>query len=233
LTLSEHRLTSRTIRANLIAGVLTVIPLLVVWIVLDFVFAVLFAVGSPVASGFTMFITDRFPTADPILTNSVFQWVVAIICALLLLYTIGSIASRMIGKKVISLMETLIARIPFVQTVYSASKKLIVMLQQKPGEAARVVWIDYPHPGLKTIGLVTRVFTDARTGEELAAVYVPTAFNPTCGFLQIVALSSLLPASLSVEQATTMLVSGGAMGPDGLSIAPKGRTPAPRLAAGE
>jgi uncharacterized membrane protein len=231
--LSEHRLTSRNIRANLLAGVLTIIPLLVVWIVLKFVFAVLFAVGSPVASGFTMFITNRFPTANPILTNSVFQWVVAIICALLLLYTIGSIASRVIGKKLISLLETLIARIPFVQMVYSASKKHIVMLQQRPGEAARVVWIAYPHPGLKTIGLVTRVFTDDRTGEELAGVYVPTAFNPTSGFLQIVPLSSLVPASLSVEQAMTMLVSAGAMGPEALSIAPKTRTPTPRLAAGE
>ncbi len=232
--MSEHRLSGRTIRAKLIAGVLTVIPLLVVWIVLDFVFAILFAVGSPVATGFTMFITDRFPNADPILTNPVFQWIVAIICALLLLYTIGSIASRVIGKKVIELIETLIARIPFVQTIYAASKKLITMLHQKPGEVARIVLIDYPHPGLKTIGLVTRVFPDSQTGVELAAVYVPTAFNPTAGFLQIVPMSSLLPTSLTMDQAMTMIVSAGAMGPDKLSIAPNERKPTlPRLAAGE
>lgn len=231
--MSEHRLTSRTIRAKLIAGVLTVIPLLVVWIVLDFVFAVLFAVGSPVAAGFTMFITDRFPTAEPLLVNPVFQWVVAIICALLLLYSIGSIASRVIGKKVIELIETLIARIPFVQTVYSASKKLITMLQQKPDQAARIVLIDYPHPGMKTIGLVTRTFDDSKTGQELAAVYVPTAFNPTAGFLQIVPMSSLLPTSMTMDQAMTMIVSAGAMGPDQLSIAPRDKAPGPWLAAGE
>ena len=231
--MSEHKRTSLNIRAKLIAGVLTVIPLLVVWIVLDFVFAVLFAVGSPVAAGFIMFITDRFPTADPILTNPVFQWIVAIVCALLLLYTIGSIASRVIGKKVIELMETLIARIPFVQTIYSASKKLLLMLQQKPDQAARIVLIDYPHPGMKTIGLVTRVFNDSTTGQELAAVYVPTAFNPTAGFMQIVPMSSLLPTSMTMDQAMTMIVSAGAMGPEELSIAPKGRTPAPRVAAGE
>ena len=234
--LSEHRPITRTIRANLLAGILTVIPLLVVWIVLDFVFSILFAVGSPVVSGLTMFFSDRFSDADPIITNPAFQWVVAIICALLLLYVIGSIASRVVGKKVIELIETLIARIPFVQTVYSASKKLIVMLQQKPEDAARVVWINYPHPGLKTIGLVTRVFEDARTGEELAAVYVPTAFNPTAGFLQIVAMNTLVPTSMTMDQAMTMLVSGGAVGPDQLSIAPiapMSRTPAPRLAAGE
>jgi uncharacterized membrane protein len=231
--LSEHKRTSLNIRAKLIAGVLTVIPLLVVWIVLDFVFAILFAVGSPVAAGFIMFVTDHFPTADPILTNPIFQWIVAIVCALLLLYTIGSIASRVIGKKVIELMETLIGRIPFVQTIYSASKKLLLMLQQKPDQAARIVLIDYPHPGMKTIGLVTRVFNDSTTGQELAAVYVPTAFNPTAGFMQIVPMSSLLPTSMTMDQAMTMIVSAGAMGPEELSIAPKGRTPAPRLAAGE
>ena len=231
--MSEHKLTALTIRAKLIAGVLTVIPLLVVWIVLDFVFSILFAVGSPVAAGFIMFITDHFPTAKPILTNPIFQWVVAIACALLLLYTIGSIASRVIGKKVIELMEMLIARIPFVQTVYSASKKLIVMLQQKPDQSARIVLIDYPHPGMKTIGLVTRIFEDANTGEELAAVYVPTAFNPTAGFMQIVPMRSLLVTSMTMDQAMTMIVSAGAIGPDDLSIAPKPRTPAPRLAAGE
>jgi uncharacterized membrane protein len=232
--LSEHKRTSLlTIRAKLIAGVLTVIPLLVVWIVLDFVFSILFAVGSPVAAAFIMFVTDHFPTADPLLTNPVFQWLVAITCALLLLYTIGSITSRVIGKKVIELMETLIGRIPFVQTIYSASKKLMLMLQQKPDQSARIVLIDYPHPGMKTVGLVTRVFPDSITGQELAAVYVPTAFNPTAGFMQIVPLSSLLPTSMTMDQAMTMIVSAGAMGPEELSIAPKPRAPAPRLAAGE
>ena len=32
---------------------------------------------------------------------------------------------------------------------------------------------------MKTIGLVTRVMRDKDTGEELAAVYVPTSPNPT------------------------------------------------------
>ena len=218
--MSDRKLSSRSIRANLIAGVLTVIPLVVVWIVLDFVFSFLFAVGSPMAGGFTMFITDRYPTAGPILSDPVFQWLVAIIAALLLLYTIGAIASRVIGKKLIASIEMLIARIPIVQTVYSASKKFIAMLQQKPDGSARVVLLDYPSPGMKTIGLVTRVFTDSITGDELAAVYVPTALNPTAGFLEILPTSALIATALTMDQAMTMIVSGGAMAPDNFTIAP-------------
>jgi uncharacterized membrane protein len=46
-------------------------------------------------------------------------------------------------------------------------------------------------------------------------------------------MSSLLPTSLTMDQAMTMIVSAGAVGPEELSIAPKERTPAPWLAAGE
>jgi uncharacterized membrane protein len=218
--LSEHKLTTRTIRSNLIAGILTLIPLLVVWLVLEFIFGILFAVGSPVATGVTLFITDRMPNAGQILSNQLFQWLVAIAMALLLLHTIGAIASRMVGKKVIAAIEGLIARIPVVETVYSASKKLVTMLQEKPDGAARVVLIEFPHPGMKAIGLVTRVFTDSITGQDLAAVFVPTTPNPTSGYLQIVPLGALVPTTMSMDQAMTMIVSGGAVAPADFSLVP-------------
>lgn len=208
------------IQANLIAGILTVIPLLVVWLVLDFILSFLFAVGSPVEAGVMTFITDRMPEAAPILDNRLFQWLIAIVIALLLLHTVGAIASRMVGKKLIAGIEGLIARIPVVETVYSASKKLIGILQQKPDGAARVVLIEFPHPGMKAIGLVMRVFTDTVTGEELAAVYVPTTPNPTSGYLEILPLRALVPTAMTMDQAMTMIVSGGAVAPDNFTVAP-------------
>ena len=220
--MSDRRL-MRTIRANLIAGVLTLIPLLVVWIVLDFVFAFLFAVGAPFEARLTMFVTDRMPEAAPLLTNELFKWCVAVIVALLLIYTVGAIASRMIGIRLIAAMESLIARIPLVQAVYSASKKLIGILQQKPSEGARIVLIDFPQKGQKTLGLVMQMFKDAATGEDLASVYVPTALNPTAGFLEIVPLASLVPTALSMDQAMTMIVSGGAITPANFTLTPASR----------
>jgi uncharacterized membrane protein len=173
-----------------------------------------------VAAGVTMFIDDRMPSAAPILNDALFQWLVAILMALLLLYTIGAIASRVLGRKVIDAVEGLIGRIPVVETVYSASKKLIGVLQQKPDGAARVVLIEFPHAGMKAIGLVMRLFTDAVTGEELAAVFVPTTPNPTSGYLEIVPVRSLVPTTMTMDQAMTMIVSGGAVAPENFSIAP-------------
>lgn len=221
--MSDLKRTTSTIPSNLIAGILTVIPLLVVWLVLDFIFSFLFAVGSPVEEGVSRFIMDRMPEAEPLLTNQLFQWLVAIVMALVLLYSIGAIASRMVGKKLIAGIEGLIARIPVVETVYSASKKLIAILQQKPDGSARVVLLDFPQPGMKAVGLVMRVFNDAVTGEELAAVYVPTTPNPTSGYLEILPLRALVPTAMTMDQAMTMIVSGGAVTPEHFSIAPAPR----------
>jgi uncharacterized membrane protein len=224
--LSDRTLT-RTIRANLIAGVLTIIPLLVVWLVLEFVFALLFQFGSPLARGLTQFVAQGLPGAMPLLANEAFEWLVAVVVAILLLYTIGAIASRMVGKRLIAGIEGLIARIPVIEAVYSASKKLIGMLQKSPDGSARVVFIDFPQPGMKAIGLVMRVFPDSVTGEELAAVYVPTTPNPTSGYLEIVPMRVLTPTAMTMDQAMTMIVSGGAVTPEKLSIAPVPRPPGP------
>ena len=218
--MTDLKRTSRNLRSNLIAGVLTIIPLIVVWVVLDFIFSFLFAVGSPVEQGISLFVMHRMPQAAPLLENTLLHWVVAVVLALMLLYSVGAVASRMVGKRLIAGIEGLIARIPVVETVYSASKKLVGILEQKPDGAARVVLLEFPTPGMRAIGLVMRVFNDAVTGEELAAVYVPTTPNPTSGYLEILPVKSLVPTSMTMDQAMTMIVSGGAVAPENLTITP-------------
>jgi uncharacterized membrane protein len=212
------------IQRNLIAGVLTIIPILVVWVVMDFVFSFLFSVGSPVGRALIDIIADRAPEAAPILTSDAFEWLMAVVLALLLIYSIGAAASRVIGLKLIALFEALVAKIPFVQSIYSGSKKLVAALRHKQGSASRVVLIDFPSAPTKAVGLVMRTYTDAGTGQEMAMVYVPTAFNPTAGFLEFVPIANLTNLDMSMDQAMAMIVSGGAVSPDRISSEPPGRT---------
>jgi len=222
---SNRQKFSLHIQRNLIAGVLTIIPILVVWIVLDFVFAFLFSVGSPVGRALIALIVDRTPEAAPLLTSDVFEWIIGVVLALMLIYFIGAAASRVIGLKLIAMFESLVAKIPFVQSIYSGSKKLVAALRQKQGGASRVVLIDFPSPPTKAVGLVMRTFVDAGTGQETAMVYVPTAFNPTAGFLEFVPTANLTNLDMSMDQAMAMIVSGGAVSPDQIGSHP----PHPRV----
>ncbi|MBS0472068.1 MAG: DUF502 domain-containing protein [Proteobacteria bacterium] len=224
---ARSRLFHANFQSNLIAGLLTVTPLIIVWLVFDFFLTTLSEWGRPLATQLTIFLEDRIPGLHPILDDPGVRWVIAVVVALLALYSIGAVASRMIGQRLIHWAEQVIVRIPLVETIYSAAKKLVDVLRQKPGNnTERVVLIDFPSPGLKAIGFVMRTFSDAVTGQELAAVYVPTAPNPTSGYLQVVPLATLTPTALQGDEAMTMILSGGAVTPDHVSIAPRGpRTP--------
>jgi uncharacterized membrane protein len=225
ITVATRQKFSLHIQRNLIAGILTIIPILVVWVVLDFVFAFLFSVGSPIGRGLIRIIADRMPESAPLLTSDIFEWLVAVILALLLIYGIGAAASRVIGLKLIAAFEALVARIPFVQSIYSGSKKLVAALRHKPDNVSRVVLIDFPSAPTKAVGLVMRTFTDAGTGVETAMVYVPTAFNPTAGFLEFVPVANMTSLDMTMDQAMAMVVSGGAVSPDRISTQPPPSTP--------
>jgi uncharacterized membrane protein len=84
----------------------------------------------------------------------------------------------------------------------------------KKESSQRVVLVDFPLVGQKSIGFLTRVLTDETTGELLAAVLVPNAINPTSAFLQILPLARVTETSLNMEQAMSMIMTGGAVGPE-------------------
>ncbi|SRR5579885_653091 len=212
---------SLSIQANLLAGILTIIPIVVVWIVFQFLLNVLEQAGNPLAAALVETAGGYLPSARPWLADPVVEGIIAVIVALFVLYTIGAIAKQVIGARIIALFEKLIARIPVVQSVYSAAKKLVGVVQQKPEGTAGVVLVDFPHPGLKAVGLVMRTFRDSATGNLLAAVFVPTSPNPTSGYLNIVEIEKLIPTDMTMDQAMSMVISGGATAPDHISIAPK------------
>jgi len=209
-------------QGNLIAGLLTVTPLVIVWFVFQFLLNALSMVGRPLAESLTDSIERSFPSVTPLLASGAVRWLIAVVVALLVIYSIGSIASRVAGQRVLAMFERLIARVPMVETIYSAAKKLVDVLRQPPGGRQRVVLIDFPQSGMKTLGFVMRTFPDAVSGETLASVYVPTALNPTCGYLQIVPWSKLVPTDISPDQAMTMVISGGAVMPERLTLSPSG-----------
>ena len=206
------------LRGNLIAGFLALAPLAAVWLVFRFVLEVLYEAGQPLAAPLADAIGTRMPRLVPLLSNAFIQTAFAVLLALAAIYAVGFVTSRVVGRRLMALVERVIVRIPLVETVYSAVKKLVTVVQRRPGEASRVVLIAFPHAGARAIGLVTRSFRDARTGEALAAVLVPTAPNPTTGYLQIVPEKDLTPTNLSVEQAMSIIFSGGSNAPETLTL---------------
>jgi uncharacterized membrane protein len=202
----------------LITGVLTLLPLWLTGVVFVFVFGLLSGLSSPWISSIAAHLAREFPAAMGWLGAPWVQSLVALAATLVLIYVVGLLATLVFGQRILAGMESLIARIPLAQTIYGGAKKLLDIVQTKPDGAQRVVLIDFPHPGMKAVGLVTRVFRNADDGREYAAVYVPTTPNPTSGYLEVVAIEALTPTDWSMDQAMAFIISGGAIAPDRIAF---------------
>ncbi len=198
----------------LVTGILTIIPILITWLVFEFVLGQLTRIGMPWARMFSSAIHDELPILSDWLLAPWFQNLLAALITLIGLYLLGWTATRVVGRRLIKVFEDLVIRVPVVQTIYGSTKKLVQSLQQEPTQIQRVVLIEFPSPGMKAVGFVTHVLRDEDSGQELAAVYVPTTPNPTSGYLEIMPLGKVTATDWTVDQAMTFIISGGVVSPD-------------------
>ncbi len=200
----------RSLQRNILAGIITAGPLFVTWLVFSFVLGSLAKAGLPLVH----VLAAIFP--EDWLGNSVTQWVLAVILTLVVLYVLGRVTSEVVGRQAFNLFESMLERLPFVAKVYGSVRQLIDSMLAKKDTNQRVVLVDFPIAGQKSIGFLTHTLVDSNTGEELAAVLLPNAINPTSAFLQLLPLSRVTMTDLTMEQAMSMLMTGGAVAPESL-----------------
>jgi uncharacterized membrane protein len=201
-----------------LTGVLTVIPLVVTWFIVEFVFDILSGFGRPFVNNLARGVQPLSQGLADFLRHSFFQYFLAIILVLIILFVVGWIASKVIGKKLIEMFDNLVVKIPVVNTIYGSLKKLLNSLQQKPDSVQRVVLLDFPCKGKKAVGLVTKTFRDQEKNRAMAVVFVPMSPNPTGGFLEILPVTELISTDWTIDEAMTFIVSGGAVSPDNMSF---------------
>lgn len=138
-------------------------------------------------------------------------YIFAVIIIVLFITLLGYTTNTKIIKKATEVLE----RIPIIKTVYSTTKQIIEIVYSDNGESVykRVVAVEYPQKGTYAIGFITSEKNTALKGflpdVEIMNVFVPTAPNPTSGFLLCVPKEEVHYLDMSVEWAFKLIVSGG------------------------
>ncbi len=139
---------------------------------------------------------------------------IIVLVALILL--IGLVATNFLGRELVRLWEELLHRVPVVRNIYSVMKSIVdaISLQQK-AQFNRVVLVEFPQKGSYSIAFVTGELDEIQrvTTERMLSVYVPTALNPTSGYLIFVPEEKVMPLSMSVEDGMKVIISGGFYSP--------------------
>jgi uncharacterized membrane protein len=200
-----------SLQRNVISGVITAGPFFITWLVFTFILGVLANAGLPLVKLLAL----PFPS-DSWINQRWFQYILAVLLTIVLFYIVGRAMSEVVGRQVFALFETSLERLPLVNKVYGSVRQLVETLTAKNSTGQRVVLIDFPIAGQKSIGFLTHTISDSATGAPLAAVLVPQAINPSSAYLQFVPMHMVTDTDLTMEQAMSMLLTGGAVCPDSI-----------------
>jgi uncharacterized membrane protein len=196
------------VRKWLLAGLLVVVPVAITLAVLNWIIGTLDQ---------TLLILPEAWQPDKLIGFHVPGFGVLLTLAILLL--VGAVASNFVGKKLVILGDSIVARIPVVRSIYSSVKQVSDTLFSESGNAFRTaVLIEWPRPGVWTIAFVTGApggdVLNHLSGEYLS-VYVPTTPNPTGGYFVMLRKSDCIELKMSVDDALKYVVSMGVVVPAG------------------
>ena len=201
----------KSIRTNILVGLILVTPIVVTAFVVNWLFT---------------FITNRVLVMLPRHlreSDSELLWrIVSLVLVLLVMFFVGVLIRNILGKRLYKLGDKLLSRTPFINRIYVATRQIITSLvQQRRTLFQQAVLIEYPRPGIFSLGFVTAIvppemsrhISTAAPGEECVSIFIPTTPNPTSGWFCMVPRSQVKVLEMSSGEAMHLIVSGGAVFP--------------------
>ncbi len=197
------------IRRNFLAGVLVAVPFWVVgWIIGGVVGALL-----KLKSWVPAHLQPDYYFSDPAsitAVNAVF--LLGVVLALILAVSlVGWVSRQVLGRQLLEVVSSIIARIPVIRSIYSGLEQLMGTFA---GDGAqqfnRVVYVEWPRKGIWAIAFVTSAAKNVKLSPEpMVNIFIPATPNPTSGFHMLVPESDLRETGMSVEVAFRTILSLG------------------------
>ena len=207
------------IRTRIVSGLILALPIVITfWIVYQLYLTLQGLVIRPTTSVIQWIAGQERMQELPKWWQDFVSPIVALGCALALLYFLGLFVSTRLAR----FIDWLMSRVPVVTTIYQAVRGVFQSLgnPKGPGRFKRVVSVAYGGPGLRVPGFVTQSMRDPGTGRTILSVFVPFAPLPTSGFVLLVAEEDVVDLGWTVNETMQGIVSGGLSMPATVRFSP-------------
>lgn len=163
------------------------------------------------------------------------DWI-GILVAVLSVYFAGRLVGGFVGRRVYRRLEAVITSVPIFKQVYPYVKQVVDFLfaDEKPIQFNRVVVVQYPRPGIWSVGLVTgsTMRSIEKKSGDAVTVFIPSSPTPFTGYTITVPRDEIHELPISIDEALRFTISGGVLVPPAEAI-PDRDEEAPRPPAGD
>jgi len=172
-----------------------------------FLIGVLAVIPVVIVLQIMIFVRDRVSDLFQLVygySDNYFYTVLFFTVSFLILVYIGHKIAQEGRSWVIAIIDSVIEKIPFLNTIYRVLKKVINMFSSHDKAISKeVVYVEYPKEGVWVPAYVTNKHDDKYI------LFIPTSPNPTSGFTVIVDKSKVIASAMNIEEATSFIVSVG------------------------
>ena len=194
-------------------GILVLIPMLVTLVIVRYFIKVAENLFNPIVNLLlNRSIVQELPGSTPI------AWTVVSLLAIVFFYLLGTFVTGSRGQNiVVYIQNAVLSRIPVVNRIYGVARQTTEALSASSRHKfSRVVFLEWPRPGVRAMGMVTGRCVLPGEDHEMLIVYIATVPNPTSGMLAIVDENDVTETDMSVEDAMKIIFSGGIVVPDAI-----------------
>src|SRR5262249_9847736 len=149
-----------------------------------------------------------------------------LILALIGLTLVGFLTANLVGRSLVRYGETLLDRMPVVRGIYKALKQVFTTIFSQSGTSFRKVGlVEFPQGAWSVVFISSEpspVIEERLPGgnsEAWVSVFMPCAPNPTTGFFFLLPKSKVIELSITIEQATKLVISAGLIQPESIVVA--------------
>lgn len=197
---------SKKLKSVFIAGILALLPFVITVYFLYFLYNVIISNATPIVKQIARQYHYDF-------NEYIFQ-IITFVIIILLVFLIGVLTRLYFGKMIIKLLDSFIAKIPVARSIYNATKQVVESFKNSTGTSfSKVVLVEFPRRDMWMVAFLVRdslgFMVDASTKEESCNVFIPTAPNPTSGFIAVVPKKDVRELDITVEEGVKFVLSVG------------------------
>ncbi|MCG6946108.1 MAG: DUF502 domain-containing protein [Deltaproteobacteria bacterium] len=134
-----------------------------------------------------------------------------VVITIALITGIGLLASNLVGKKIFDWFESILAKLPLMKLLYSASKDMIEAFAGEKKSFDKPVLVELVVGGPMAMGFMTKKSLGFLGLTDHVAVYLPQSYN-FAGSVLIFPTKQVRPLDIGSSDAMAFIVSGGVSG---------------------